>query len=291
MRPLFEAGQSLAAARRKLGETLEAAHVEAAETDARLLVEHALGLDRAALLRAGERALTKEEAQRLIVVALRRLRREPIAQILGCKEFWSLPLRVDRTTLIPRPETETVVELALALLRDRGLRRAIRIADLGTGSGAILLALLSELPDAFGIGIDRSVEALAVARANARACALGERSAFVCGDFAAALGEAAFDLVVSNPPYVRAADIARLPPEVRDHEPRLALDGGADGLDAYRALARDMTRVLAPDGIAVVEIGAGQSEGVTGVFARARLQRRGTPRDDLAGIPRALAFG
>ena len=288
--PLFAAGQTVGAARRTIAGALAAAGIDDAEADARLLLQHALGRDRAALLRDADHPLSAAEVERLEELALRRLRREPIAQILGRKEFWSMELGVTVATLIPRPETERVVEVALALLHERrAAGRAPRIADVGTGSGAILLALLSELPGAFGVGTDRSTDALAVARANARKCALAERSAFVRGDFAAALA-GGFDLVVSNPPYVRRADIAALPAEIRDYEPRLALDGGADGLDAYRTLAGDMTRVLAPRGVAVLEIGLGQAEDVTRVFARAGFRRRGAPHTDLAGVPRVVVF-
>ena len=182
------------------------------------------------------------------------------------------------------------MEVALALIRGSGAAgRARRIADVGTGSGTILLALLSELSSAFGVGTDRSPEALAVARRNAAPRSLAARSAFVCGDFAAALG-GGFDLVVSNPPYVRRADIGSLAAEIRDHEPRLALDGGPDRLDAYRALAGEMGRVLAAGGAAVLEIGSGQAEDVARVFTRAGLRPRGAPHADLAGVPRVLVF-
>ena len=167
---------------------------------------------------------------RLRRLSARRLAGEPVARILGTKEFWSLPIVLSPAVLVPRPETETVVEQALAAVDRNGARtRALRIADLGVGSGAILLALLSELPNAFGVGTDRDPAALAVARDNARRLGLDARAAFVACDFGAALSPG-FDLVVTNPPYIASGDIAALPAEVRDFDPRRALDGGRTGL-------------------------------------------------------------
>jgi release factor glutamine methyltransferase len=189
---------------------------------------------------------------------------------------------------VPRPDTETVVEAALAALRAEGRGdAALRIADIGTGSGAILLALLSELPAATGIGTDRSAAALATARANCARLGLARRAAFVACDFAAALG-AGVDLVVSNPPYVGSAELAGLPPEVRDYDPRLALDGGADGLAAYRTVARDAARILSPGGHVIVELGAGLAAAVGTILEAAGLPVTSPPRPDLAGIPRVL---
>ena len=230
------------------------------ELDARLLVGHALGLDHAALAAQSGRALGAAEMDAIAALAARRLAHEPVARILGVKEFWGLPFRLNADTLVPRPETETVVEAALAAL-DRGRRaraRALRVADLGTGSGALLLALLSELPAALGVGTDLSLAALACARANAAAAlGLAARASFVACDYGAAL-KRPFDLVVANPPYIARGDIAALAPEVGLFDPRRALDGGPDGLDGYRAIAADARRLLAPDGILVLELGAGQ---------------------------------
>src|SRR4029077_20099094 len=183
----------------------------------------ALGLDHASLAAAAERVLDPAERERIAAVASRRLAREPVSRIVGMKEFWGLPLRVNPAVLVPRPETETVVATALAALdRDGDRARPLRIADLGTGSGALLLALLSELPNAFAIGTDLSVAALAVARDNAGRLGLAARAAFVAGDFAVALA-GPFDLAVANPPYVASGEVGQLAPEVRDHDPRLAL--------------------------------------------------------------------
>ena len=281
-------GVSVAHARRALAEQFRAAGIESPELDARVLIGHVLGLDHAGLAAAATQQLSDLTASDIERFAARRLAGEPVARIVGQKEFWSLPLAVTPAVLVPRPETETVVELALALLDQDGERtRALRIADLGTGSGAILLALLSELPNAQGIGTDIDVSALGVARANARQLHLGGRADFIVCDYATAL-EGPFDLVVSNPPYVASTDIAALAREVRDHDPRHALDGGADGLAAYRAIAADAPRLLGPAGHLVVEIGAGQQRQVSGLFAAAGLAIAGT-RHDLAGMARAIA--
>ena len=281
-------GASVARARRALAELFRAAGIESPELDARILIGHALGLDYAGLAAAATQQISDLTATQIERFAARRLAREPVARIVGQKEFWSLPLAVTPAVLVPRPETETVVELALALLdRDGSRSRALRITDLGTGSGAILLALLSELPHAQGIGTDIDTETLAVAGSNAAELGFGSRATFLASDYGAAL-EGSLDLVVSNPPYVATAEIATLAPEVREHDPRHALDGGADGLAAYRAIAADAPRLLRPGGYLVVEIGAGQEHGVIGVFAAASLAITDT-RHDLSGIRRALA--
>jgi release factor glutamine methyltransferase len=198
-----------------------------------------------------------------------------------------LPIGLGPSTLVPRPDTETLVESALALVDARGWRgRALRIGDLGTGSGALLLALLSELPRAFGVGTDISTAALRVARDNALRLGLAERAAFVACTFGAALA-GDFDLVVSNPPYIASSDIAALDPEVRDYDPPIALDGGADGLNAYRTLAADAQRLLGSGGHLVVELGIGAERGAGEIFRSAGLVVSGA-RPDLAGVPRAL---
>jgi release factor glutamine methyltransferase len=277
-------GVTIAQARREIAGRFRAHGLDTPELDARLIVGHALGLDHHALTLEVARVLTRPDADRLGAVAARRLAREPVARIIGLKEFWSLPLHVTSAVLVPRPETETVVEAALAVA-ERG--HALRIADIGVGSGAILLALLSELPNACAIGTDRDARALGVARRNAGHLGFAGRAAFVACDFGAALAGSC-DLVVSNPPYVATRDIATLAPEVRDFDPRLALDGGADGLTAYRAIAADAKRLLAPGGWLVVEIGHGQAEAVSAMFAGSGLQTPEPPRRDLAGVPRVV---
>lgn len=253
-----------------------------------MLAGAVLGLDLTGLIASANRPVTAAEAARLEDVARRRLAGEPVARIIGLKEFWGLPLQLSAATLVPRPDTETVVELALQMLRTTPHHdRPLRIADLGTGSGAILLALLSELPEVHGIGTDISGAALATARANAAHLGLALRADFVAGDYAAPLS-GLFDLIVSNPPYIRSADIPDLATEVRDHDPLAALDGGTDGLDAYRALIPQAASVLAPGGALVVEVGEGQSGDVEGLMTAAGLVPEGAPKADLAGVRRAV---
>jgi release factor glutamine methyltransferase len=285
--PRLESSISIGGARRALARMFTAAGLDTPALDARVLVGHALGLDHAGLAVAAERALDPEERERIAAMASRRLAREPVSRIVGTKEFWGLPLTVNPAVLVPRPETETVVETALAALdRDGGRARPLRVADLGTGSGALLLALLSELPDAFALGTDLSTSALSLARDNARQLGLFERAAFVACDFAAALA-GPFDLVVANPPYVASADLAQLAPEVRDHDPLLALDGGPDGMRAYRALAADAPRLIGADGHMVIEVGADQADAVTSIFTYAQ-PLDVTAAADLSGRARAL---
>jgi release factor glutamine methyltransferase len=281
--------QSVDAARRALTAQLKSAAIDSAELDARMLVGHALGLDLTGIISASQRELTASESTRLESFARRRLKGEPVARILGHKEFWGLPLQLSSATLVPRPDTETVVELALDLLRAAGtLDRPLRIADLGTGSGAILLALLSELPAAQGFATDISEAALQIAAANAAHAGLSGRTTFIACDYASGL-PGLFDLIVSNPPYIRSADIAGLAMEVRDHDPLAALDGGADGLDAYRALIPQAAGRLAPGAALVVEAGQGQSGPIQALMTAAGLAPLGPPKADLAGIPRAVA--
>ena len=285
----LEPGLSIAAARRDLAQQLRQAGLDSPELDARLLVGHALGLDHAALAAQAARVLTPAEAGAVLALGERRLAREPVARILGHKEFWGLPLAVNAETLLPRPETETVVEAALAeIAREHREARPLRIADLGTGSGALLLALLSELPDAFGVGTDISVAALACARANAATLELASRAAFVACDYGAALC-GAIDVLVSNPPYVARGEIAGLPAEVRDFDPRRALDGGSDGLDGYRAIAADARRLLKTDGFLAVELGFGQLAAASAIFAAGGLAQAAL-KHDLSGVPRALVL-
>lgn len=277
---------SIAAARRALAARLRSGGIDSAELDARLLIGEATGLDLTGLIVRGAQLLTDEQLNRLETFAARRLAGEPVARILGVREFWGLPLALSADTLVPRPDTETVVEEALADLRSRHLERA-RILDVGTGSGAILLALLSELPDATGVATDISLDALRTARANADRLGLLPRASFVACDYAAALG-GAFDLIVSNPPYIPSADISGLDREVRDHDPRRALDGGADGLVAYRRIAAESVRLLRPGGALVVELGQGQADQVATLMRFAGLTVSEQPRADLSGISRAL---
>lgn len=282
------AGHSIDAARRMLSARLQAADIESPELDARLLLGAVLDLDLTGLIASAARCLTEVEAIQLDNFARRRIGGEPVARIVGVREFWGLPLRLSADTLVPRPDTETVVEAALEIVRGTGtVNRPLRIADIGTGSGAILLALLHELPKAFGVGIDISLEALHTARANAAQLGLARRAAFVASDYLAALS-GSFDLIVSNPPYIRSADIATLATEVRVHDPHRALDGGADGLDAYRVIARQAADRLAPGCPLVLEVGELQSADVERIAAAAGLIRLRPPKADLSGILRVV---
>jgi release factor glutamine methyltransferase len=279
----------VASARRALAQSFRRHGLATPELDARVLVGHALGLDHAALAAQAARALSEAEAEAITATAARRLQREPVARILGSKEFWGLKFKLNAATLVPRPETETVVEAALdGIDRKQGRERGLKLADLGTGSGAILLALLSELPRSSGLGIDVSHAALGCARDNAAALGLAERAWFVAGDFGAAL-KGPFDLIVSNPPYVAHDDIVTLEPEVSEFDPHCALDGGPDGLAAYRVIARAARGLLAPDGILVLELGSGQLAAVENILAAEGLAASGRVRHDLTGIARALA--
>jgi release factor glutamine methyltransferase len=215
----------------------------------------------------------------------RRAAREPLAYITGTKEFWSIPFAVGPGVLIPRPETELLIE---ELVRDRPDRSApLSILDLGTGSGCLLIAALSEYPNARGVGIDRSAEALAIAGRNIEAHRLRDRATLIETDWPEE-AEPGFDAILANPPYIPTADIAGLAPEVSRYEPRAALDGGSDGLDAYRVLAPRIGRLLKPSGSAYIEFGRGQHDVVAAIFAASGLTiERIVP--DLAGIPRAIA--
>lgn len=265
---------------------LRAAGIESPRLEARLLLAHVLGLTPTALLRDPATPVPPEAQARLAVLLDRRTAREPLAYILGRREFWSLDLAVSPATLIPRPDSETLIAAARAAFAGRPPPRTI--LDLGTGTGALLLAALTEFPAASGIGVDRIPAAASLAAANAAALGLHSRAAFLAGDWADAL-KARFDLVLCNPPYIPTCELQALMPEVAQHEPASALDGGADGLGAYRGMIPDLPRLLSPQGVAVLELGAGQAQAVAGLARQAGLAN-GT-KDDLAGVPRALLLG
>ena len=272
---------------RAVRHAFRAAGLATPDLDARLLTAHALDLSPADLVVREARALAKDATCRIDHMRDRRLAGEPVGRILGYREFWDLPLSLSPATLEPRPDTETLVETVLGRLDAAGLSSApLKIADLGTGSGAILLALLSALPNAIGIGTDISCDALEMARQNARQCGLGDRAWFAAMSYADAL-TGPFDVVVSNPPYIATAALTGLDREVRLHDPSIALDGGADGLDAYRCLAADLPCILTSDGLAAVEIGADQAIPVTTLFRLGGL-RPAPPVTDLAGRPRVI---
>jgi len=263
---------------------LAASGIESPRRDARLLVALAAGLDDAAVLGFPERPLGAEVAERLARFVARRARREPLSRIVGRREFWSLAFALSPATLDPRPDSETVVAAALAQVADR--QAPLTILDLGTGSGCLLLALLSELPRAVGFGLDIVPEAAAVARRNAYAMGLDSRAFFAVSRWAKGIS-AALDVVVANPPYVATAAIAALAPEVACHDPVRALDGGDDGLHAFRALLPQIARLLAPRGFACLEIGQGQAAAVAEIIAGAGLDAVALHRD-LGGVERCI---
>ncbi len=256
---------------------LEAAGVDNPRLDARLLLGYATGLSREALLRDTLQVIDPARYHELLA---RRAEREPLALILGRQEFWSLDFEVSAATLIPRADSETLIEAAIASLPDRS--RVLSILDLGTGTGCLLLAALTEFPAAWGLGVDRAIAAAMLAARNAARLGLAGRAAFLCGDWDHALA-GPFDLVLSNPPYIPTAEIVGLMPEVALHEPGQALDGGADGLSAYRHILAALPRLLAPHGVAILEIGVGQA-GPLAALAGNKVNFR----SDLAGIPRAM---
>jgi release factor glutamine methyltransferase len=281
-------GRPLAAALSHAAERLAAAGVPEPRLDARVLAAHVLGLSGPAALgvRLGD-PMPARAATRLDALIARRAAREPVGRILGTRGFWTLDLAVGPDTLEPRPDTETVVSAVLDRLPDRA--RPLSLLDLGTGTGAILLALLFELPDATGIGVDIAPGAVATACANAAAHGLEGRARFVAADWADGLPDwpGPFDVVVSNPPYIATADLAGLDPEVRDHDPAAALDGGADGLDAYRRIIPLAAARLAPGGHLALEVGAGQAEAVAALMQAAGF---GSPETvpDLGGVTRCV---
>jgi release factor glutamine methyltransferase len=263
---------------------LAAAGIGGSRFEARVLLAAVLETDSAAILGYPERALTAIEAARLAELVGRRAAREPAARLLGRREFWSLDFRLSPDTLVPRPDSETLIEAALAALPDRAA--PLRILDLGTGTGCLLLALLSELPAAFGIGVDIAPGAAETARDNAEALGLAGRARFFVGSWAEAISKP-FDVILANPPYIKSGAIAGLAPEVVFHEPRRALDGGTDGLSFYRVLAPETARLLSETGIALFEIGAGQAADVAEVMQGAGLDVDKVCRD-LSGIERCI---
>lgn len=252
--------------------------------DARVLLAHVLNLEPAALSVYPDRDVPNSVAGPYTALVARRAAREPVAHLTGHREFWSRVFAVGPDVLDPRPDSETLIEAVLDHVGDR--RYGWRIADLGVGSGCLLLTVLGELPGATGVGVDVSVAALRRARSNARALGFDRRTTFVRSDWGASMA-GPFDVVLCNPPYIPSAEIETLAPEVARHEPRVALDGGLDGMACYRALAPDLPRILAPGGLAVVEIGVGQSDAVAALLKAAGL-RLAERRRDLGGRERCL---
>ncbi len=245
---------------------LKDGRIDSPSIDARLLLEVAANVSRADILTDPYRVLPDDVVAAYYAMIERRLKREPVSRILGRKGFWKIMLNVTPDVLSPRPDTEAILDVVLPAFQPG---RAFEMIDLGTGSGAILLAVLAERPAARGVGTDISFEALAVAKENAASLDLDSRATFLRTEWAAGFGDHAFDLVVSNPPYIPSGEIDALDPEVRDHDPRLALDGGPDGLEPYRLLAPEIMRILKPGGIFAVEIGWDQGPAVQALFQAA----------------------
>ncbi|CCG08301.1 peptide chain release factor N(5)-glutamine methyltransferase [Pararhodospirillum photometricum] len=272
----------VAGAARRLAE----AGLDDARREARVLAAVGLGLAPGAVLTQGERVLSAEETAPLAAMLARRVAREPLSRIVGRRGFWTLELALSPDTLDPRPDTETLVQAGLDLLPPPAPGKTPCLLDLGTGSGCVLLALLSERPDALGVGVDIAPGAAATAQANARALGLADRVLVVVGDWLTAL-RGPFDLIVSNPPYIPSADIAGLEPEVRCFDPWRALDGGPDGLAPYRLLAREAPARLTPGGALAVEVGQGQDADVAALLAAAGWREIGV-KQDLAGVGRCV---
>ena len=261
-----------------------AAGLDTPELDARLLVEAALGLDQTDLITKADQEITKTQETALEAMTLRRLQREPVSRILGTRSFWKSDFKISPATLDPRADSETLIE---AVLKQADKTAPLRILDLGTGTGCLLLSLLQELPFATGSGIDISAEAIKIARQNAESLDLASRVNFMVISWNEMSEGALFDIVISNPPYITLAEIETLEPEVRVYDPITALSGGADGLDCYRDIAALLPRLLKPDGLVFFEIGATQAESVKGIVGKAGLTMLHTITD-LAGHDRCL---
>jgi release factor glutamine methyltransferase len=267
---------------------LRAAGIESAQLDARVLLAHVLGVEAVQLVAGSDDPVGPEAQDRFEEAVTRRAAHEPVARVLGVKEFWSREFTLSPDALVPRPETETLIEAALLARPERDAQ--LRALDLGVGSGVLLGAIMLERPASSGVGVDRSLGAAQTARDNFAALGVAERTHVICGDWGRALG-VRFDLVLANPPYIASGDMARLPAEVREHDPARALDGGADGLDAYRAILGDLRRLLAPGGIAVLELGDGLEQAVSRLATDAGIEVNGPAHCDLSGHPRALILG
>lgn len=280
------AGTSVDQALDRAAARLSRAGIERARHEARLLLSHLTGLSHARQIADPNHPLDDDARVRFEVLIARREKHEPLSHLTGEREFWSLPFQVNSAVLDPRPDSETLIEAALDRFPDAD--DAFTVLDLGTGSGCLLLSVLKNRSIARGIGIDVSPDALAVAARNAEALGLATRAGFVCGDWGKAL-DSTFDLILCNPPYITTAELTGLAPEVASHEPRRALDGGPDGLTAYRNLLPEFARFLRPDGVALLEIGAGQAAKVSLIAKKSGLVVSGL-YCDLAGIQRCLAI-
>ena len=284
MSTVIQAAQTVGGLLDQATARLAAAGVAEPRREARLVLALALGVEPAAILGWPERAVSPESAAAAEALVGRRVRHEPLSRLKGSREFWSLDFALSPDTLDPRADSETLVAAALADIADRSIK--LQIIDFGTGTGCLLLALLSELPCALGLGIDISPRAIAIARRNADGLGLARRAEFRVGGWES-VNDGRADVILANPPYIATSEIANLPPEVLEYDPLVALDGGADGLAAYRALGSAIRRSLARGGRAYIEIGAGQAKVVAPILAGARLKVTAV-RPDLAGIERCL---
>lgn len=282
-----QAGDTIGAARRAIIQALDAHAIDTPDLDARFILCDILALDLTGLVRESARPLTDHDAGRINTYVLRRIAHEPLARIIGHTPFWNLDLIVTPHTLVPRSDTETLVRAACDVFAARRAQ-PLRIADLGTGTGAIALALLQEFPHAACWATDIDPDTLAVARRNAARNALGGRIEFVTSDYAAGLS-GPFDMIVSNPPYIVHDIIPSLAPDVRDYDPHLALDGGADGLDAYRAIIGQAPALLAAGGWLLLEVGHDQAEAVARLMAASGLTIGGAKWHDSGGVERVVA--
>ena len=263
------------------------AGIDTPRLDAKILLAHVLGCQVQGMGFRTDQTLSDEQSQRFFQLIQRRLDRQPVSQIIGERGFWTLDLTVTSDTLAPRPDSESLIEAVLEVLPDRN--QPLRVVDFGTGTGCLILSVLSEYPHSFGLAVDLSPAALAVASGNALRCNLSDRVQFIQSRWASALPDQHFDLVLSNPPYIPDAEIDGLEPEVSRWEPRLALSGGPDGLECYRDLVPQIARILAPSGWAVLEVGQGQAADVAALGEQAGLKFKGTRRD-LGGIERCVIF-
>lgn len=259
---------------------------ETPQLDARILLKHALGVDDGGLIARASEVMSETETARFTSLIDRRARSEPVAYITGEKEFWSLPFKVTPDVLIPRDDSGALIEAAI---KRRRCDEPLRIADLGTGSGCLLSALLSEFPNAQGVGVDRSEAALGVARTNAAALGVGERAAFVGGDWLAPL-TGAFDLIVANPPYIAETEAPDLSRDVAAYEPHGALFAGADGFDAYGAIIRQLPPFVAEGGLVLMECGSTQTETLAAMLRDLASENAIFTLYDLAGRPRGAGF-
>lgn len=265
---------------------LKSADIETAALDARLLLQAAMNIDHADIIREPERMIADEEHHTFMEYIQRRASRVPLAHIIGARDFWKDRFYVSADVLTPRPDSETLIEAMLDAVPDRTL--PYTIADLGTGSGCLLISLLREYPNAMGVGVDVSEAALAIAKKNAAHLLSSGRINFLSSDWCNAL-QTSFDMIISNPPYIAENEISALAPEVVKHEPRLALVGGEDGLRAYCQLMPHIQKHLAQKGVAVLELGQGQAEAVTNLALNHALTVSEI-RCDLAGIERAIVL-